>query len=762
MLDSPLLRLEMTPFSYVVIRMQYYGAPVKAVLQLMVGPPDTGQPPYSVPWTARQALRVVDDSGSLANTSAADAIDGNPYTSWQANSTLGAWLILDLGGDRSVTEIKILTYSNTSPRRCLLQMSVTSGVGPFRTAASFTVQNDSIGFQSFTGMEVGYARYWKLLVLDDYGGPIVQIFEVEIFGMDNSIANIPFSIPNTGEFSVVYIPVFQHTLGGLNRARISLSYPGITSFAHSPSSQFIAIDYIRFMRAPDIRRVRGCLDKYYSNQNLINAQYNVTSSVERINGHLSLYSFNKNDMSLPFATTYDCPLEGGISIIIEGYNFGSSASALISGQTCPITRHYVSSTDGRLETIVCTLPSSASGIAMVEVQNGLHPRINQLLPYLEYRIPASAPEPPIVSNIGSSRVDLSWLPPGNVFAQMTVTGYVVKWRQETSLMTTPNFTMTVGNVTQTSVRNLSPNTSYLFYIAAVSESAYPISAANLPTDLYGRRSLLSGAVIGIFSDAANYTKTLLNDFAFSAFDVNATLNHSAVGNSNSLGPTGNFGGEGSYGLYLLGFANVENCNISTSCCDGYNTSVGTISCNPNISVCSISTSSRFSMTSTDQRPIPSNAAVDGSTPIIRMQSLEDFLALKGSYTPSIACGSAARLTSSGPQQTGAIWYRRKQNVAEGFDTYFTFRISNPSQVCMRMDDVNTFCRSRGADGLAFVIQNSNPYAIGYDGSALGYGGILNGLAIEIDTFYNYDRLDYYENHISVITRVSDTLTVIHA
>ena len=64
------------------------------------------------------------------------------------------------------------------------------------------------------------------------------------------------------------------------------------------------------------------------------------------------------------------------------------------------------------------------------------------------------------------------------------------------------------------------------------------------------------------------------------------------------------------------------------------------------------------------------------------------------------------------RQSGSVWYPRKMNVREGFDAYFTFQISNPSMRCDSMDDVNTYCRSRGADGLAFVIQNVSGAALG--------------------------------------------------
>jgi hypothetical protein len=70
-----------------------------------------------------------------------------------------------------------------------------------------------------------------------------------------------------------------------------------------------------------------------------------------------------------------------------------------------------------------------------------------------------------------------------------------------------------------------------------------------------------------------------------------------------------------------------------------------------------------------------------------------------------------------------------------------------------MDDVHTFCRSRGADGFAFVVHNGAPDALGREGSGMGYDGLPNALTVEMDTFYNYDLSDLYENHISVMTQV---------
>jgi len=69
-----------------------------------------------------------------------------------------------------------------------------------------------------------------------------------------------------------------------------------------------------------------------------------------------------------------------------------------------------------------------------------------------------------------------------------------------------------------------------------------------------------------------------------------------------------------------------------------------------------------------------------------------------------------------------------------------------------MDEVHTHCKSRGADGLAFVIQAFHETALGGPGRNLGYGGIQNSVAVEFDTYYNHDALEPHENHVAVHTR----------
>jgi hypothetical protein len=84
---------------------------------------------------------------------------------------------------------------------------------------------------------------------------------------------------------------------------------------------------------------------------------------------------------------------------------------------------------------------------------------------------------------------------------------------------------------------------------------------------------------------------------------------------------------------------------------------------------------------------------------------------------------ALRLTSASNNQTGAVWFSTKQKVGLGFQTTFTFRITDST--------------NGGADGLAFVIQDMGKNVAGDTGGCgIGYEGITNSLAIEIDTFKN--------------------------
>jgi Legume lectin domain. len=63
------------------------------------------------------------------------------------------------------------------------------------------------------------------------------------------------------------------------------------------------------------------------------------------------------------------------------------------------------------------------------------------------------------------------------------------------------------------------------------------------------------------------------------------------------------------------------------------------------------------------------------------------------------------------------------------------------------------CQPYGGDGFAFVIQAEKEDALGESGRGLGFEGIQNSLAIEFDTYNNYENSDPFVNHISVHTNI---------
>lgn len=215
---------------------------------------------------------------------------------------------------------------------------------------------------------------------------------------------------------------------------------------------------------------------------------------------------------------------------------------------------------------------------------------------------------------------------------------------------------------------------------------------------------------------------------------------------------------------------IQNCNASATCCDGYaSKNLGTETAAAYTFTCS-ETETRVStyQNAKTERSVSTNAAFAIPFPAKTIRNSSTFSPLPlpagvSSIAPiSAACGPALRLTASDSFLTGSAWYPRQMNVREGFETSFTFRIANPSTFCTNMDDTYTNCRSRGGDGFAFVVQNDQAIGIGSGGMELGYGGLRNALAVEFDTWFNYDQLDVYENHISVHVGGGDNAPVVQA
>jgi hypothetical protein len=116
-------------------------------------------------------------------------------------------------------------------------------------------------------------------------------------------------------------------------------------------------------------------------------------------------------------------------------------------------------------------------------------------------------------------------------------------------------------------------------------------------------------------------------------------------------------------------------------------------------------------------------------------------------------GNRLRLTSTNQNLRGAFWRAEKLSVGKSFSTEFKFNFSSGS---------NNSCTDNstpGADGIAFVIQNSTINALGLNGGGIGYESIENAIAIEFDTFNNDSTQieNYFDpngNHIALVKSIN--------
>jgi hypothetical protein len=124
------------------------------------------------------------------------------------------------------------------------------------------------------------------------------------------------------------------------------------------------------------------------------------------------------------------------------------------------------------------------------------------------------------------------------------------------------------------------------------------------------------------------------------------------------------------------------------------------------------------------------------------------------------CVRRLRLTQALQSQVGSAFYERMVPVFQGFDTVFEFLISGQSRLCKTyFEEVyskmhHRSCSVHGGDGFAFIIHGNDngSRSLGSDGKEIGYGGIVNSLAIEFDMWPNVGSEgsdDMFYDHISI-------------
>ena len=548
-----------------------------------------------------------------------------------------------------------------------------------------------------------------------------------------SIIDVPFPIAGDGKWKTVHLPIDAKS-GNMTLVGLSLEATANGAFH---------IDFLRIARRPLILRVSGCNGEIYSDSSsFVEREYPIATHQIQANDALfaERTTWLHRNSSLEFGQTFNCLRSGGETITLEGEQFGQGgvigigvpARVFIGGKPCVNVTHDVNHPQ---QILTCISPPMDQDLqksmgplispqSMVEVRNGALPGLTDGKPYFTYAKAPPSPSYVTTSNAASHAIDVAWAPGGDEWSQNLFTiGYVLRYSRATRSSPSDWNEMIVGNITKTTIRGLEPNSLYYVSLAALSgDQEREGWWKNL--DFYGRvqdNSILS-AEISRALEGLNTTvtaHTLADDISFESFDANLTQSHGPIDSSSSIGPSGVEDGEGHYGLALIGDAAILNCNSSSFCCDDYDPMLE--GCNPETLTC---------------RSAPYRESDDNRFIFERFNetNIADI---------SAACGPALRLTGASDRLRGAAWYRRPQDVAEGFATAFRYRITEPS---------TRHCVSRGADGFAFVIQGQGTGALGDGGLGLGYAGIENSLAIEFDTFFNHEVLDPFSSHVSIHTR----------
>lgn len=118
-------------------------------------------------------------------------------------------------------------------------------------------------------------------------------------------------------------------------------------------------------------------------------------------------------------------------------------------------------------------------------------------------------------------------------------------------------------------------------------------------------------------------------------------------------------------------------------------------------------------------------------------------------TPNFDTNTDSHGNPIGASPAGAAWTPNRYNVADPFTANFQFQMSDPTG---HLDGTH------GGDGIAFLIQNDSPTAIGVGAGGMGFLGITDSVAIMLDTYQNATPNFYGDpsnNYIAVNTRGTD-------
>lgn len=210
--------------------------------------------------------------------------------------------------------------------------------------------------------------------------------------MKHTTFQMDFGLKGDSMWRNIYVPLWHNFFGTLTQMRLypalavsgselhdarctDPSYRGLNKcMVPGPlKGDAFSVDWLRIAKAPTIKRVTGCTDKFFPTNKLAvgDAQHNMLFTEQCNNNHHyftttafrplseSIYTDGASSysaeggQSLPYATTYDCRREGGQTITLTGTNFGAmDATVTVGGRECTGVVHTKAETQ-----VECTLPA---------------------------------------------------------------------------------------------------------------------------------------------------------------------------------------------------------------------------------------------------------------------------------------------------------------------------------------------------------------------------------------------------------------------
>lgn len=126
-----------------------------------------------------------------------------------------------------------------------------------------------------------------------------------------------------------------------------------------------------------------------------------------------------------------------------------------------------------------------------------------------------------------------------------------------------------------------------------------------------------------------------------------------------------------------------------------------------------------------------------------VSSVLDPTKLKTVGSASFTNAPSVMLTSTSLYSAGAVWLKEKISLRAGISSSFSFRMRSGS------DNAQPDGGPAGADGVAFVIQNSSSSPVGAEGQGIGYEDIPNAVAVEFDAYKNAAYSDPSGSHVAI-------------